>query len=212
MSGNRRSTLLTWLRKSARWLEMAPWVLITRAYLKAHGVSVGCGLCVRSLPFCRRHGDGSIELGNNLRINNTLRENPGGVVHRTVLYAGRGAALRIGNDVGISGAILYALADITIGDRCLLGSNCCIFTSDHHGLHPANRRTTLAVRNAPVVLEEDVWIGANATILKGVTIGRGSIVSASSVVTGNIPAGTIVLGNPARVIARIPIDPTVELE
>jgi acetyltransferase-like isoleucine patch superfamily enzyme len=180
-------------------------------YLRIHGVSIGTGLRVRSLPFCRCYGNGRIEIGNNLTINNTLRENPGGVVHKTVLYAGRGSVLRIGNDVGISGAILHAQDPITIGDRCLLGANCSIFTSDFHGLHPADRRVPSAAHKAPVVLEEDVWIGANATILKGVTVGKGSIVGASSVVTRNVPAGTIVMGNPARVIAPLPSDSATEM-
>ena len=62
------------------------------------------------------------------------------------------------------------------------------------------------IPNAPVKIEDAVWIGVNCTILKGVTIGEGSVVGAGSVVTKNVPPWTIVAGNPARIIREIPED------
>jgi acetyltransferase-like isoleucine patch superfamily enzyme len=114
--------------------------------------------------------------------------------------------LRIGNDVGISGAILNARDSISIGDRCMLGANCGLFSSDHHPLRPRDRhdRKQEAVKAAPVTLENDVWIGANAVILKGVTIGAASVVGAGSVVTKSVPPGVVVAGNPARIVKRVP--------
>jgi acetyltransferase-like isoleucine patch superfamily enzyme len=179
---------------------------IGRMYLTIHGAHVGRKLRLQSLPFCRCYGTGRIEIGDNVTILNTLYQNTAGIVHKTVLIAGDRAILRIGNDVGISGAILDARDSISIGDRCMLGANCSVFSSDYHALHPRDRhdRTSGAVRTAPVTLENDVWIGANAVVLKGVTIGAASIVAAGSVVTKSVPPGVVVAGNPARVVKPVP--------
>lgn len=191
-------------------LQTAVSSVAVRAYLRFRGASVGQGLRARSFPVCRRYGNGRLEIGRNFSVNNTLRENLAGVVHKTVLYVEHGCRLRIGDDVGISGAILHAQADLIIGDRCLLGANCSIYTSDFHGVQPAERMVSGAIRKAPVVLEDDVWIGANSLILKGVTVGRGSVVGAGSVVTKSIPAGVIAAGNPARVVRELPAAPTAD--
>jgi acetyltransferase-like isoleucine patch superfamily enzyme len=179
---------------------------IGRIYLNMNGARVGKRLRLQSLPFCRCYGAGRIDIGDNVTILNTLYQNAAGIIHKTVLIAGDGALLRIGNDVGISGAILDARSSISIGDRCMLGANCSVYSSDYHPLHPADRhdRRASAVQTAPVTLENDVWIGANALILKGVTVGASSIVGAGSVVTKSVPPGVIVAGNPARIVKRIP--------
>jgi len=179
---------------------------IGRMYLTVHGATVGSGLRLRSLPFCRCYSSGRIHIGDRVTILNTLFQNPAGILHRTVLIADEGAILRIGNDVGISGAILDARSSISIGDRCMLGANACIYTSDYHALDPVERRRYDATRvsKAPVVLEDDVWLGANTLILKGVTVGAASVVGAGSVVTRDVPPGVIVGGNPARVLRPIP--------
>jgi acetyltransferase-like isoleucine patch superfamily enzyme len=191
------------LLRRAQRLLFSP---IGRVYLSIHGARVGTGLHLQSLPFCRCYGTGQIDIGDNVTIHNTLRENTAGIIHKTVLIAGDGAILRIGDDVGISGAILDARNSISVGDRCMLGANCSVFSSDYHPLHPRDRHNRLAeaVQTAPVVLENDVWIGANALILKGVTIGAGSIVAAGSVVAKSVAPGVVVAGNPARVVKVVP--------
>lgn len=172
-------------------------------YLTTQGASVGRGLYLESLPFCRCYGNGRIEIGENVKILNSLRQNTAGIIHKTVLIAGDGSLLRIGNNVGISGAILDARDTIIIGDRCMLGANCSLLSSDYHSLDPIARHTSGIARTAPVTLGNDVFIGANAIILKGVTIGAASVVGAGSVVTKSIPAGVVVAGNPARIVKRL---------
>ena len=88
---------------------------------------------------------------------------------------------------------------IWIGDGALIGHNCVFATLDHDE-DPA-RRSTLHAR--PIVLEEDVWIGSNATILGGVRIGAGAIVAAGAVVTRDVAPMTIVGGVPARFIRGV---------
>jgi acetyltransferase-like isoleucine patch superfamily enzyme len=174
-------------------------------YLSLQGAFIGRRLYAESLPFCRCYGTGRIEIGSRVQILNSLRQNTAGIVHKTVLIAADGALLRIGDDVGISGAILDARDNIVIGDRCMLGANCSVLSSDYHPLDAVARHNRVmgAVRTAPVTLEEDVWIGANSLILKGVTIGAGSIVGAGSVITKNIPRGVVVAGNPARIVKTL---------
>lgn len=87
---------------------------------------------------------------------------------------------------------------ITIGDYVMIGPNVTIVTPNH-SMDPEKRRRIGTV-SKPVVIEDDVWIGAGVVILPGVTIGEGSVVGAGSVVTKNVPAGVTVGGNPARVI------------
>ena len=81
---------------------------------------------------------------------------------------------------------------ISIGNNVIISENVIIRDSDNH--HINNK-----LNQAPIVIEDDVWIGLNATILNGVTIGKGAVVAAGSVVTSDVPAGTLVAGCPAKV-------------
>lgn len=89
---------------------------------------------------------------------------------------------------------------ISIGDDCLIGHNVVIATLNHD--LAASRRADM--HPAPVVIGRNVWIGANATILAGVTIGDDAVVAAASVVTKDVPARSIVVGSPARVVRSVP--------
>lgn len=85
-----------------------------------------------------------------------------------------------------------------VGDGCQIGHN-VVFATLNHYLEPERRKITYP---APIVLEENVWVGAQATILQGVTIGRNAVVAAGAVVTHDVPAGAVVGGVPARVIRQ----------
>ena len=88
---------------------------------------------------------------------------------------------------------------ITIGDGCLLGHNTVIATLNHDE-NPAKRNNLFP---APVVIGNRVWIGSNATILPGVTIGDNAIVAAGAVVTKDVPPDTVVAGVPAKILRKI---------
>ena len=94
-------------------------------------------------------------------------------------------------------------SSITIGKRVLIGANVEILDSDFHGLNIKDRGLSKADWAKPVVIEDDVFLGSNVRVLKGVTIGRGSVIANSSVVVKDIPPGVIAGGNPARVIKVI---------
>lgn len=87
---------------------------------------------------------------------------------------------------------------ISIGDNVMIGPNVTIITPNH-SRDPEGRRRFGTI-SEPVTVEDDVWIGAGAIILPGITVGKGSVVGAGSVVTKNVPPGVTVAGNPARII------------
>jgi acetyltransferase-like isoleucine patch superfamily enzyme len=113
------------------------------------------------------------------------------------LYADFGKNLTIGERVFINaGCKFQDQGGIVIGDDCLIGHN-SVFATLNHDLDPA-KRTDL--HPAPIVVGQNVWIGANVTVLPGVTIGDNAVVAAACVVTKDVPANTIVVGSPARVV------------
>lgn len=114
------------------------------------------------------------------------------------------ARIEIGRGVGMTGATLCAQTRVVIGDHVLLGANCAIVDTDFHPLDPEiRRRAPQAGATEPIVIEADVFVGTQALILKGVRIGRGAVVGAGSVVTGDVPARAVVAGNPARVVRML---------
>jgi len=120
----------------------------------------------------------------------------------------------IGDFTLLNGALVMAEDKIEIGSHCLISWNVGIADSDFHPLEPAQRlidAQALApffkdrparpkLKTAPVRIADNVWIGMNAVILKGITIGENSIVAAGSVVTKSIPPNTVVAGNPAVIV------------
>jgi acetyltransferase-like isoleucine patch superfamily enzyme len=108
-----------------------------------------------------------------------------------------GARSHVNNGV----TIVSEGSGITIGRRCLIGPAVHIYDSDFHAIDPGVRATEPGLRE-PVEIADDVFIGSAAIVLKGVRIGAGSVVGAGAVVVGDVPAGAIVAGNPARVVQQ----------
>ena len=154
------------------------------------------------LPFIRVGGRGSrIVIGRRFVANSKLSRNSFGIIQRVVVRTvGHGAEILIGDNVGISGCTVSAAKSIRIGNNVLVGSGVIISDSDAHPIDPQDRLWGTGGGCASVVIEDDVFIGARAIILKGVTIGKGSVVGAGAVVAKSIPPFSIVVGNPAKVI------------
>lgn len=103
------------------------------------------------------------------------------------------AVLSLGNSMMNMNSSITCFCSITIGDDVLISENVTIRDSDNHNLQGSKV-------TAPIVIQDRVWIGMNAIILKGVTIGEGAVVAAGAVVTHDVPAHTLVAGVPAKVI------------
>lgn len=105
------------------------------------------------------------------------------------------------------GVRITAATRISIGDNCMLASGAYLTDSDWHDIYD---RSAPIGKSAPVILEENVWIGDSAIVCKGVTIGKNSIIGAGSVVASDIPPNVIAAGNPAKVIKQL--DPDEEVK
>ncbi|RMI09603.1 sugar O-acetyltransferase [Cellulomonas triticagri] len=143
------------------------------------------------------------DLANRERL---LRETFGSVGEHVwvepPLYVAYGVHTHVGSGVYLNtGATIVDDSPVHLGDRVMFGPHVTIATAGHP-LHPEVRATG-AQFSAPVVIEDDVWIGAHVTVLPGVTIGRGSVVAAGAVVAANVPPGVVVGGVPARVLRVI---------
>ncbi|HEY5893168.1 MAG TPA: acyltransferase [Chthoniobacterales bacterium] len=153
--------------------------------------------------------------------------NPGALIGDYVsIYCGCSFAVgpngycSIGDFTLLNGALIMADEEITIGNHCLISWNVGIADSDFHPVEPALRQQdALAlsvlyprrpdrpkIGTKPVHIGNNVWIGMNATILKGVTIGDNAIVAAGAVVTKDVPANTVVAGNPAKIVKELKAD------
>ena len=115
-------------------------------------------------------------------------------------YTDFGKNIEIGNDVFINACCHFQdHGGVFIGNGCQIGHN-VVFATLNHGLPPETRRHTFP---APIVLGKNVWIGSNATVLQGVTIGDNAVVGAGAVVTKDVAANTVVGGVPAKFIKYI---------
>ena len=119
-------------------------------------------------------------------------------------YTTGGENIRVGRRVFINqNCTMYDLGGIDIADDVMIGPNVNLITAGHP-IAPSQRRGAITAK--PIVIERNVWIAAGVTIIGGVTVGENSVVAAGSVVTRDVPANTLVGGNPARVIRSIAED------
>jgi acetyltransferase-like isoleucine patch superfamily enzyme len=147
----------------------------------------------------RRAPGSRLEIGNHCEFRSAYWSNPAGVSRPCMLSTAQAdSRLVIGAHCGFSGAVLTAVDSVELGDRVLCGANVTIIDSDFHGL--AQRGGDTAAETAPIRIGDDVWLGLNVIVLKGVTIGEGSVIAAASVVVDSVPAHVLAGGCPAKVI------------
>jgi acetyltransferase-like isoleucine patch superfamily enzyme len=138
------------------------------------------------------HNEGTIELGSRMLIDAPI--NP--------VYFGveKGALLKIGDDAYVNDGVWFGVTQsVNIGARVKIGPGVRILDNHYHDVYARNQRPDAK----PIVIEDDVWIAADSIILAGVTIGRGAIVGAHSLVTKNVEPFTVVGGNPAKLLRRL---------
>jgi acetyltransferase-like isoleucine patch superfamily enzyme len=169
------------------------------------GLSLGHETKLKGRIDIRKNG-GRVKIGNKCIID--------GQISTETDYS----RVTIGDEVFIGGgSIIDCVCDVTIENNVLISYQCIIQDSDNHSSKLSERKNDVIdwmnneyhnwdiTPKSPVKICKGAWLGARVIILKGVTVGEGSIVGAGSVVTKNVPAWTIVGGNPARVIREIPI-------
>jgi acetyltransferase-like isoleucine patch superfamily enzyme len=174
------------------------------------------------LPANARVGPGSVITGAfafkrfRSRLDSALVIGSHGTMDGTQFALGEEGRVGIGDFCYFTNAVLLCELELRIGDYVMIGWNATVADTDFHPIGPAERvadavacsplgqgRRRPEIPRRPVVIEDDVWIGPNATILKGVRIGAGAFVEAGALVTRDVPSGMRVLGNPAQLAGRV---------
>lgn len=149
------------------------------------------------LPYFHRHPFSRIIIGNSCTFRSDKKSNLIGVNRKCLISThSNEAIISIGDSSGFSGVSIGAAKEITIGKNVLCGANVVITDFDWHS-------DISNTEPKPVRIEDNVWIGLNCVVLKGVTIGANSIIGANSLVTRDIPANVIAAGNPCKVVKVI---------
>jgi acetyltransferase-like isoleucine patch superfamily enzyme len=169
-------------------------------------VNVGEG-CKFLSPVCF-NGEGRVDLGSSVILGYPLapRLGNGSLV---IQARTRESVISIGAGTEISNSVtLIALNEIAVGSACLISDLVSIFDSDFHDLSPDARldsalRMTSDGTTGSVMIGDNVWLGSRCLVLRGSVVGRDSVIGAGSVVHGEIPAGVLAAGVPARVIKRL---------
>jgi acetyltransferase-like isoleucine patch superfamily enzyme len=172
--------------------------------LKLNGVKVGKGLKVRGFMKIYVTRRGNVNIGQFFRVNSGNNYNVIGRQQRTTLWVE--GTLNIGDNVGMSSTAIICNHSITIGNNVTIGGNTVIYDTDFHSLDPKLRNSEndrINAKKKPVLIGNNVFIGAHSTILKGVIIGDNAIIGACSVVSKNVPSNEIWGGNPASFIKTL---------
>ena len=203
---------MSWIRSSYKCLQYAHTLVyacicskVFKILLKLNGVKFGRGLsCYNSVPSLQinRHS-GVVVIGNNVTFNSYGDHSWNSKCKLIVLPE---ASLIMGDDSGMNGVMVYCSKEIRIGKNVKIGGGTRISDSNHHSIDYKVRRTkydSKHAKSAPIRIGDDVFIGANCYIGKGVSIGDRSIVAAGSVLVKSIPSDEIWGGNPAKFIKKI---------
>jgi acetyltransferase-like isoleucine patch superfamily enzyme len=175
---------------------------ITRFTFAIHGIQSESFTSL-GVPLLDVHSSGKCQFGSNLVMVNSAKHSTLGKSNRCKFVVSADATLTIGNKVGMSNATIVATKSIVIGNNIMIGAGVTIVDSDFHSLNPLHWHTNADEQNmisSPVQIKDNVFIGMDSIILKGVTIGNNVVIAAGTVVTKNIPDNQIWGGNPAQFI------------
>ena len=144
--------------------------------------------------------NGKIIFGKNVLLNSY----PNGSCHRTSLSTYLSySIIQIGDNCKLNGTVLHCNEKITIGSNCMFGPGTIIVDNDSHRIVKNYLERIKSPISKPIIISDNVWVGMNCIILKGVTIGDNSIIAAGSIVTKDIPDNCVYGGNPAKLIKKL---------
>lgn len=181
--------------------------------LKCMHIKYGKDLLLKGMPVIFNKKGAQISLGDNVTVKSSFLSNLVGLYSRTIIVTrAPGAKIEIGNNVGISGATIYARKGIYIGDNTAIGGNCKILDNDFHPIETEERLMLLRrkdggdatdlIPSKEIHIGRNCFIGCNTIILKGTVLGDNCVVGAGAVVSGKFDDNCVIAGNPAKVIRR----------
>ena len=161
------------------------------------------------LPHFKLPKNGKVFLGNEVVLNSDFKNTNTALTYRCKFVTGYDGIIKIGKHTMLNGICVVSYQKVEIGDECQIASSTIISDTDFHPVDPILRSKQVKGESIPysrvgkkeIKTGNNVWIGWNCTILKGVEIGNDCIVAAGSVVlAGSYPNGSLIAGNPAKVI------------
>ncbi len=174
------------------------WSIYFRILTYLKGVKLGHNSKFYGFTKIKRATGSRIVIGENATFRSAPTSNLIGVNKPCILSTlNKEAVLTLGDNCGLSGTVIGCFKEITIGNNVLIGSNTLITDSNWH---PKDIRSG---NPQPVVIGNNVWLGVNVTVLKGIKIGDNAVIGAGSVVTKTIPANVVAAGNPCKVIRTL---------
>ena len=185
-----------------------------RLVMKMTKVEYGKKLLLKGVPIIFNKGGARLKIGNNVTLKSSSLSNLVGLYSRTIIVTrASGAVIEIGDNVGISGATIYARQGIYIGDNTCVGGNCKILDNDFHPIDAEERLRLLndvhggdaadLIPTREIHIGKNCFLGCNSIILKGTVLGDGCVVGAGAVVSGKFEDNCVIAGNPARVIKKL---------
>lgn len=172
-------------------------------FSSVYGVKLGekCHFWKRAIFF--KEVGSVITIGNNCVVRSDLDSNLIGGNRRCIFSTHAPAArITIGNNCSFTGVTLGAKSSIVLGNNVLVGANSTITDFDWHSMDPFERDNRDKIVSKSVFIEDNVWIGSNVVVLKGVRIGENTVIGSGSIVTRNMPANAVCAGNPCRIIRK----------
>lgn len=192
---------LLWIQVDLQWSSLR-----SRISLWFQGCVTGKGFRTSGRCYFKASRMRSIRIGDRVTLLSGHRSNRVGLTSPVMLQTLGEGMIEIGDHTGMSGVVISSRSEVTIGTHAMIGGNVRIYDHDFHSLDAERRRHSEEdrqdVRTKPVRIGDDVFIGANAMVLKGATIGDRAIIGAGSVVVGRVPADAIWVGNPAGSVSR----------
>lgn len=177
------------------------------SYLNYFGVETHFGdVKLVGLPIIKKHRNSKIVIGKGVTLISKSQANVAGINHPVILSTlAEGAVIRIADGCGLSGSTICSAKLVELSKNAGLGANSHIYDTDFHQVSSFGQKPddVLDAKSALVTIGENVWIGANVLILKGVRIGDNAVIGAGSVIREDIPTKALVFGNPAKVIKII---------
>lgn len=181
--------------------------------MKLTKVEYGKNLLLKGIPVIFNKRGAKIKIGKNVTVKSSFLSNLVGLYSRTIIITrAQDAMIEIGDNVGISGATIYARKGIYIGENTCIGGNCKILDNDFHPIEVETRNKLLnnpnggdsdLVPSKEIRIGKNCFIGCNSIILKGTVLGDGCVIGAGTVVCGKFEENCVIAGNPARVIKRL---------
>ena len=200
-----RMPITTFVNKTLRKLNLLLHSIYYRVvsiveycYIVSIGIKIGSHCQFRGWVNVFKGNESDIIIGEKCSFNRSAYSNHIGLNHACILATYRsGAKIIIGNNVGMSSSTINCWKSVTIGNDVRIGANCVIMDADFHLDDPRSGNPQ------NIVIEDNVWLGANVTVMKGVKIGKNSIIGMGSIVTKDIPENCIAVGIPSRVIRKL---------